>query len=442
MQSWITVCNILGMILGGLYAYRIIFGIVGLFCSKRFSHAKRFHKYAVVVAARNEAAVIGNLLDSIRTQDYPSDHVTVFVVADNCTDNTAEVARRHGAICYERFDSEHVTKGYALQFLFEKIEQDFGRDRFEGYFVFDADNLLKSDYISRMNDAFDSGERVVVSYRNTKNLGDGWLSASYALHWVRTCRLEHCARSFFGISARIQGTGFLFGSEFVKDGWRYTSLTEDRAFSSDIVSKGIAVSYQHEAVFYDEQPTSIGIAMRQRLRWAKGNLQAFVETGKALFLGIFTQKSMKQRISCYDMLLFNFPSSVLSVPLKIIEAAIVVAMFITAGRLPTELAWLTWRVFYILIFEHFTCIGLGFLVFFLERKRLLHLRPHQYFLYSLMFPMFGIIGDIVMLGAVFLKVTWKPIPHNADIKIGQIEADAAPAELHVSKSKQRDTARR
>ena len=59
-----------------------------------------------------------------------------------------------------------------------------------------------------------------------------------------------------------------------------------------------------------------------------------------------------------------------------------------------------------------------------------------------MFPMFGIIGDIVMLGAVFLKVTWKPIPHNADVKIEQIEADAAPAELHVSKSKQRDTARR
>ena len=119
---------------------------------------------------RNEKNVIGNLLDSIKKQDYPKELLTVFVIADNCTDNTAEIARSHGAICYERFDDEHKTKGFALQYLFEKIEEDYGCMSFEGYFVFDADNLLKSDYISRMNDAFDAGEKIITSYRNTKNL--------------------------------------------------------------------------------------------------------------------------------------------------------------------------------------------------------------------------------------------------------------------------------
>lgn len=83
----------------------------------------------------------------------------MFVVADNCTDNTAKVAREHGAICYERFDDAHRTKGYALEFLFDRIEEDYGRMSFEGYFVFDADNLLKKDFVTKMNDAFDSGEK-------------------------------------------------------------------------------------------------------------------------------------------------------------------------------------------------------------------------------------------------------------------------------------------
>ncbi len=407
--------------LGALYAYRIIFAVVGLFTTKKFAPASRMHRYAIVIAARNEEAVIGKLLESIRAQDYPSHLLKVFVVADNCTDNTAAVARRYGAACYERFDSKHVTKGYALQYLFRCIFRDHGKDAFEGYFVFDADNLLKSDYISRMNDAFDSGERVVVSYRNTKNLGDGWLSASYALHWVRTCRFDHCGRSRLGISARIQGTGFLFGSEFVADGWNYTSLTEDRAFSSHIVTKGVAVSYQHEAEFYDEQPTSISVAMRQRLRWAKGNLQAFFETGRALFCGIFSKKGTQKRVSCYDMLLFNFPSSAVSVPLKLIECTLVVAMSVAAGTFGVNFWRITLQIVYLLIFEHFGSILLAVLLFAVERHRLRPLRPHQYVFYALMFPMFGIIGDIVTLGALFMRVTWKPIPHKADIGIEELE---------------------
>ena len=102
-----------------------------------------------MIAARNEKNVIGNLLDSINKQDYPSHLITTFVVADNCTDNTAEIARNKGAICYERFDEEHKTKGFALQYLLEKIEEDYGRMSFEGYFIFDADNLLNKNYISK-----------------------------------------------------------------------------------------------------------------------------------------------------------------------------------------------------------------------------------------------------------------------------------------------------
>ena len=117
-----------------------------------------------------------------------------------------------------------------------------------------------------MNEAFDAGERIVTSCRASKNFGDNWISASYALHWLRTVRMEHRARSVFGLATRIQGTGFLFASELVKNGWHYTSLTEDRAFTADAVAAGYPISYCDAAVFYDEQPVSLRIALRQRIR--------------------------------------------------------------------------------------------------------------------------------------------------------------------------------
>ena len=179
----------IGSFLGACCTYFSLYTLVGLFGTRRFPKAKQYHKLAIVVAARNEATVIGNLMESIRRQASPADCVSVFVVADNCTDDTARLAREHGAVCYERFDPEHRTKGYALQFLFEQIRRDYGIDAFEAYILFDADNLLKGDFLSRMNEAFDAGEKIVTSYRNTKNFDDNWISASYALHWLRTVRL-------------------------------------------------------------------------------------------------------------------------------------------------------------------------------------------------------------------------------------------------------------
>ena len=162
-----TINKTWGSFLTIILVYHTLYLVVGFFKTKKFGKAKQNHKYGILIAARNEEKVIGNLLDSIKKQDYDMDLVTVFVVADNCTDNTAQVARDHGAICYERFDDEHKTKGFALQFLFERIEEDYGRQSFEGFFIFDADNLLKKDYITRMNEAFDEGNKIITSYRNT-----------------------------------------------------------------------------------------------------------------------------------------------------------------------------------------------------------------------------------------------------------------------------------
>ena len=144
------------------YAYQFLYLAVPFLKKDKPHGPAKLHRYAVLISARNEAAVIGHLLDSIRNQDYPSDLVTTFVIADNCTDATAEVARQHGAVVYERFNRVKVGKGYAMNELLAHIDRDYGKV-FDGFFVFDADNLLEPDYITQMNRTFSDGYEIITS---------------------------------------------------------------------------------------------------------------------------------------------------------------------------------------------------------------------------------------------------------------------------------------
>ncbi len=411
-------CAGLSMLMVFLSAHKAVYMAVGLFRTRVFPPAENFHKYAVVIAARNEEKVIGNLIWSIKRQDYPAEYVTVFVVADNCTDKTAEISRSLGALCYERYDLEHRTKGYALEHLFDCIARDYSIEAFEGYFIFDSDNLLKSDYISRMNDSFDAGEKIITSYRNTKNLATNWVSFSYGMHWLRTIRYEHRARSVLKLATRIQGTGFLFANELVKNGWHYTSLTEDRAFSADSVVSGYRISYNNAAEFYDEQPVSLRIALRQRLRWSKGHLQAFAESGGKLFANVFRKKSFMS----YDMLATIFPKAVFGSVEKLLSfIASVLILTVSSGLIPGTrglllglLASFT-KSYLRLIFD-------AVYILVIERKHVEYMPLYKKTLYIIAWPMFDVIGSFAILIALFKRVEWRPIPHTESVSIETLQA--------------------
>lgn len=470
----------IGSIIEFLLFYKTVYFLIGVFFTRKFKKAKKNHKYAIVIAARNEEKVIGNLLDSIKKQNYPSNLITTFVVADNCNDDTASIARKKGAICYERFDEEHKTKGYALQFLFDKIEKDYGRSNFEGYFIFDADNLLKNDYISKMNDSFDSGEKIVTSYRNTKNFDENWIASTYALHWLRSIRFNHRARSVLRLATNIQGTGFLFSNEIVKDGWKYTSLTEDRALTADAVAQGYRISYNDEAMFYDEQPISLKIALRQRLRWSRGHLLAFIETGPNLFANIFFGKlflthkwdeeesknkktgrklklieSIRHRFASFDTLMQLTPISVFNTFRWLLVSVIIFGCFsykngITGLNLFSGSSFLAkflnniynkqiyinsgvkalfvgmiitiwFRILY-RIAQFFINSWAAIYLFIIERKNIKKMSIAKKILYIFTWPFFDIIGRYTTYAALFIKVSWKPIPHESKITIDDIKS--------------------
>ena len=156
------------------YIYQFYYVFVVLTRKPPLQEAKANHKYAVMISARNESQVIGDLIHSIRVQNYPQELISIFVIADNCTDNTAEIARNAGATeVYERFNDEEVGKGYALNYGWHEIQKRNDAESFEAYFVFDADNVLDANYFREMKSltAAPRLPRAIATLRTTEATG-------------------------------------------------------------------------------------------------------------------------------------------------------------------------------------------------------------------------------------------------------------------------------
>lgn len=413
----ITAIKIINYIIGALfvlcYAYQIAYIFVP-FLKKDRPHAESvLHRFAVLISARNEETVIANLIDSIKKQDYPAELVTVFVVADNCTDRTAEIARRAGAVVYERFNKANKGKGYALDYLLQQISRDWGENAFDGYFVFDADNLLSKNYITEMNRTFSDGYSIVTSYRNSKNFGDNWISAGYAVWFLREAEFLNHARMLTGNSCAISGCGFLFNRNILGKcgGWKFYLLTEDIEFTIHNIVAGEKIGYCKNAVFYDEQPVKFSQSWNQRMRWAKGYLQVFGKYGGSLFRGL----SQKNAFSCFDMTMSILPAIVLTI-LSVIANLTVGLICLGTGK------GLTFA-----LSSAVESIANGYLFMFLlgvvttiSQWKMIHTSAAKKLWYMFTFPVFMMTYIPIAFVSIFKKVEWSPIEHTVAISIADM----------------------
>ena len=221
MEKIILINLVIAIIFCICYSYQFLYVIVSLMKKDKPHQETKAHRFAVLIAARNEETVINHLIDSINTQTYDQGEVTVFVVADNCTDQTAACARKMGAIVYERFDQTKIGKGHAMEFLLNQMEKDYAP--FDGYFVFDADNVLDQNYILEMNKTFSDGYDIITSYRNSKNYGDNWISSGYAIWFLWESEFLNRGRMLLGTSCAVSGTGFFFSRRIIEKygGWKF-----------------------------------------------------------------------------------------------------------------------------------------------------------------------------------------------------------------------------
>ncbi len=252
--------------------YYFILAMFGLYRKREKKILTPEKTFALVVAAHNEEAVIGPLVENLLQLDYPKEFYDVFVVADNCTDKTALIARNSGAYVHQRFNNEKRGKGFALEWMFHRL---FKLERqYDAVLIFDADNLVNQSFLIEMNSKLCQGDQIIQCYLDSKNPFDTWVTNTFSITFWLSNRLLQLARYNTGrLSNVLGGTGMCITMNVLREfGWGATSLTEDLEFSMKALTHGIKTTWAHDAVVYDEKPLSFAQAWRQRKRWAQGQV--------------------------------------------------------------------------------------------------------------------------------------------------------------------------
>lgn len=371
-------------------------------------------RFALVIAAHNEELVIGHVIDSLMNQNYPRELYDIIVVADNCTDSTASVASRHGALVHKRFDPHKTGKGNALEWMFSKIYEQ--NDRYDVVSIFDADNLVSANYLYEMNRQLCKGYKVVQGYIDSKNPFDSWITCSYSIAFWLTNRTYQLPRFNLGLSSVLCGTGFCVDISVLKEiGWGATCLTEDLEFTMKLSLNGIKVAWAHDAIVYDEKPLTLKQSWRQRIRWMQGHADCAFRYLVPLF-----RKAFKERnLAVFDCAVYLFQ------PIRFIFIGIISIMlriqsfypempFFTVQHILPELVW---HIFVLLQFIYGTLVVLS------ENKFDLRM-----LLGFIVYPFYCLTWIPITIQGIFSKdnKVWSHTAHTRKIRIEDLEKPRSP----------------
>jgi cellulose synthase/poly-beta-1,6-N-acetylglucosamine synthase-like glycosyltransferase len=268
LNNILLVLQVIFFVIG---AYQVILSLFGWYRKKeRIEHAPT-KSFAVLVAAHNEEAVVGALVENLLKMKYPRELFDIFVICDNCTDGTANIVRQYpGVIACERFNPHQRGKGFAIEWMLKELWKQ--PKSYDGIVMFDADNLVATDFLIYMNEDLCNGHRVVQGYLDTKNPNDSWVSAANGINYWFCNRLWQLPRTNLGLSNFLGGTGMCFETKLLKEmGWGATSLVEDLEFTIRCIQRNIYPKFNFEARVYDEKPITFRASARQRLRWMQGH---------------------------------------------------------------------------------------------------------------------------------------------------------------------------
>ena len=391
------------------WAYQIVVSFCSLIKLKdKKLLIEKDHKFMAVIPAHNEEAVIKNLVESLTAQNYPKELYDIYVIADNCTDATAEIAKEAGAIVLKRFDEQNKTKGHALNwFIKQKIEENADYD---ALCVFDADNIVDKNFLKNMNKKLCQGEEVVQGYRDIKNPTDSWIAGGYAIFYWMMHRFYHLARYNLGLSPLLNGTGFMVKFDLLKpNGWQTITLTEDIEFSLINIAQGRKLGWAVDAIVYDEQPTGFKQSWSQRSRWTVGHLQCMKEYTLKLINGVKEYKTLMN----FDGALYLFGIPMMLLTFLLLGVNILLYMGAEMG-----VAELMWNVGKFLFTTFLMPVVTGVAIMALEKK------PIKPMIKSIvMYPVF--MGSWILINIKCLikpNTKWEKIEHVRDINIQEVKS--------------------
>ena len=393
------------------YLYQLVISIFSFvkLKDKPFVVNKK-HKFILILPAHNEEAVIANLVNSLKEQDYPKKLYDIQVIADNCTDNTEKIARDLGVKVFVRNEEDPAkrTKGCAMQVLLNTLLSDPKMD-YDAFCVFDADNIVDKNFLKVMNKHLCQGEEVVQGYRDIKNPDDNWIASGYAIFYWMMNRIYHLARYNAGLSPLINGTGFMVKMSAIKDtGWNTNTLTEDIEFSLKTIIQGKKLGWAVDAVCYDEQPVQFKASWSQRSRWTIGHIQCLRE-----YTGELTKAANDNRtLMNFDGLLYilgSIPMFICSIVLLLINAVV----YLTKGMTTTAFVINLLR-FVVPTFILPILVALFIMV--IDKKPI-----KKMWFGLLMYTVFMASWLLINFKCLFKQDTrWEKIEHNRNVEIDDI----------------------
>lgn len=391
----------------GLYSlYFVVTGIFSFIALKKGpERTGPRHSFAAVIPARNESNVISALIESLRKQNYPGELFDIFVVPNNCSDATEEVARAAGARIIRVFGRIR-TKGSALKQAFGYLMRYY---HYDAFVVFDADNIVHPDFLSRMNDALCAGYEVAQGYRDSKNPSNSWISGNTSIYYWLINIFFNRARRNMGQSATINGTGFMVKSSLIGEiGYRIKTLTEDIEFSIQCALAGRKILFAEDAVVYDEQPNDLLTSLKQRKRWSAGSYQCLFR-----YHGELMKKAVFQRnFQCIDMLMMGYA------PLVQIMCFIITIVLFAYKLSGVEInnlsaAFFTYYELYSILITYVLQV-----VFAVFTVILAHKDVRSTMVATLLFPIFWLTWLPLNILCLFKNnIAWEPIRHTGSMDV-------------------------
>ncbi|HZU70444.1 MAG TPA: glycosyltransferase family 2 protein [Ktedonobacteraceae bacterium] len=280
------------------------------------------YNFAILVPAHNEELLLGNLLTSLARLAYPKDRYTVYVIADNCTDTTAELARRFdGVSVYERCDSARRGKGYALNWMLQKIAAS--PSTYDAYVIIDADSETEPAFLQHMARELARGAEALQGRWTVLNAS---ASPGSALRWIAVALHAHVrplARTYLGASSTLTGNGMCFSSGLLqRHPWQAYSLAEDYEYYLSLVRQGERVRYVPEAIIYSIMPTTFAAMRTQDIRWetlGNGN------TTWQIAIDLLKATLQRRTWACFEAML-----ELLTPPLSFLAGSSLLALVLSA----------------------------------------------------------------------------------------------------------------
>ncbi|MFQ6092052.1 MAG: glycosyltransferase family 2 protein [bacterium] len=307
-------------------------------------------EFAIIVPAQNEADTISRTLSSIHSLDYPRRLYEVFVIADNCTDETAAVVRGFGVRCFQRWDREKRGKGYALQWAFRKLAEEHVRP--DAFLIIDADTLLASDFLKVMNQKILEGEKALQGYYDVLH-PEGSIMASLSYFGFALSRhLKFKGRTRLGWTTNLLGNGMCFHRSIIdRFGWPATSIVEDLEYGMMLLLNEVRVAFVPEAKICAEMPSTFKRSKAQRVRW---------DVGKFSVRNTYLPKLMKAALQRRDLAFFDAAMELLIPPFSLFVAVVVgfFLAFLIVSFKGLDLPFVLWVVIVGALFTY-TLLGLA-----------------------------------------------------------------------------------